>query len=91
MSPHARILPGLLLLSESMAQAQKERRSDFSGVWTGADGDEFYTPVVWKDSSLIFSIEEHEDGRIFLSTETWQLIDHHSALDRSLERPDGGR
>ena len=38
---------------------------------TGADGDEFHTSVVWKESSLVFSIEEHEDGRILLSRETW--------------------
>jgi hypothetical protein len=39
-------------------------------VSTGADGDEFHTSVVWKESSLVFSIEEHEDGRILRSKET---------------------
>jgi hypothetical protein len=36
-------------------------------VSTGGDGDEFHTSVVWKDSSLVFAIEEHEDGRILHS------------------------
>jgi len=39
-------------------------------VLTGADADEFYTFVVWRGSSLVFSIEEYEDGRILLSKET---------------------
>jgi hypothetical protein len=85
-SRHARILLGLLLLSAAVAQAQKERRSDFSGLWK-----QFHTSVVWKDSSLLFSFEEHEKGRILLSTETWSLIENDSALQRSRERPDQGK
>lgn len=42
---------------------------------TGTDGDEFHTAVIWKDSTLVFSIEEHEDGRILRSKETWTLIE----------------
>jgi hypothetical protein len=58
-------------------------------VTTGVDGDEFHTSVVWKDASLIFSIEEHEDGRILRSVETWSLIENGAALQRIRERPDG--
>jgi len=58
-------------------------------ISTGADGDEFHTAVIWKDSSLVFSIEEHEDGRILRSTETWSLIENGTTLQRSRDRPDG--
>lgn len=60
-------------------------------VSTGADGDEFHTSVVWKDSSLVFSIEEHEDGRILLSTEMWSLLENGATLQRVRERADGGK
>jgi len=59
-------------------------------VSTGADGDEFHTSVVWKGSSLNFSIEEHEDGRILRSKETWTLIDDGAALERVREPLDKG-
>ncbi len=49
-------------------------------VSTGADGDEFHTSVVWKDQSLVFSIEEHEDGRVLPLSETWTLSANGSEL-----------
>lgn len=55
----------------------------------GADGDEFYTYVVWKDSSLFLSIEEHEDGRIIRTKETWSLIEDGATLERTRESADG--
>lgn len=58
-------------------------------VSTGADGDEFHTSVVWKDASLIFSIEEHEDGRILQSKEKWSVIEEGTTLERVRERPNG--
>jgi hypothetical protein len=58
-------------------------------VSTGADGDEFHTSVVWKDSSLVFAIEEHEDGRILHSQETWSLIENGATLQRTREHPNG--
>jgi hypothetical protein len=58
-------------------------------VSTGADGDEFHTSMVWKDSSLVFSIEEHEEGRILRSRETWSLIDNGATLQRTRESLDG--
>jgi hypothetical protein len=61
-----------------------------TSVSTGADGDEFHTSVVWSGQSLVFSIEEHEDGRVILSRETWMLIDNCTALERRRER-DGGK
>ena len=60
-------------------------------VSTGADGDEFNTSVVWKDSNLVFSIEEHEDGRIIQSKETWSVIEDGATLERIRERPNGER
>jgi hypothetical protein len=58
-------------------------------VSTGADGDEFQASIVWKDSSLVFSIEEHEDGRILLSKETWSVIEDGATLERIRKRPNG--
>ena len=62
-------------------------------ITTGADGDEFHTSAAWNGQNLIFSIEEHEDGRILLSKETWTMIDNGAALQRVRERvsasPDG--
>jgi len=60
-----------------------------TSVSTGADGDEFHTGVVWMDRSLVFSIEEHEDGRILKSTETWKLIEDDATLERIRERSNG--
>jgi hypothetical protein len=62
-------------------------------ISTGADGDEFHTSIAETGQSLVFSIEEHEDGRIFLSKETWTLIENGAALERVREPlnplPDG--
>jgi hypothetical protein len=60
-------------------------------VSTGADGDKFNSSVVWKDSSLVFSIEEHEDGRILQSKETWLGIEEGATLERIREHPNGER
>lgn len=58
-------------------------------VSTGADGDEFHTSVVWDGQGLTFSIEEHEDGRILLSTERWTLLENGKELQRVRERSSG--
>jgi hypothetical protein len=58
-------------------------------ISTGTDGDEFHTSVVWRDSSLVFSIEEHEDGRILPAKETWSVIEDGATLERTRERPSG--
>jgi len=60
-------------------------------ISTGTDGDEFHTSVVWRESSLVFSIEEHEAGRILRSKETWSLIENGATLQSTRERADGGR
>jgi hypothetical protein len=57
-----------------------------TSVSTGADGDEFHTSVVWSGRNLVFSIEEHEDGRVLLSRETWTLTENGAALERRRER-----
>jgi hypothetical protein len=61
-----------------------------SSVSTGADGDEFHTSITWKGESLAFEIEEHEDGKILHSTETWTLIENGAALRRVRQRQQGG-
>jgi hypothetical protein len=60
-------------------------------ISTGADGDTFYTSVVSQNSSFVFSIEEHEDGRILASKETWSLTEGGATLERVRERPNGER
>ena len=53
--------------SQSSRHAVQKYTTDGKiSISTGADGDEFHTSVAWKDASLVFSIEEHEDGRILL-------------------------
>jgi hypothetical protein len=68
---------------------QKYTTDGMVSVSTGADGDEFHTSVVWKDASLVFSIEEHEDGRILRSNETWSVIEDGATLERTREGDDG--
>lgn len=65
---------------------QKYTTNGQASISTAADGDAFYTSVVRKDSSLVFSIEEHEDGRILLSKETWSLTEGGATLQRVRER-----
>jgi hypothetical protein len=60
-------------------------------VTTGADGDEFHTSIVKDGQSLILTVEEHEDGRIIHSKETWTLIESGAALQRVREFPDSGQ
>jgi hypothetical protein len=68
---------------------QKYTTDGAVSVSTGADGDEFHTSVVWKNSSLVFTIEEHEDGRVLHSQETWSLIENGTTLQRTRERSNG--
>jgi hypothetical protein len=76
--------------SASSRQAIQKYTTDGKvSVSTGADGDEFHTSAAWKDSSLVFSIEEHEDGRILPSKETWSVIEDDATLERIRERPNG--
>ena len=75
--------------ASSRHAVQKYTTDGKVSVSTGADGDEFNTSVVWKDSSLVLSIEEHEDGRILQSKETWSIIEDGAALERIRERPNG--
>ena len=77
--------------ANSRHAVQKYTTDGTVSVSTGADGDEFHTSAVWKDLSLMFSIEEHEEGRILRSTEMWSLIENGATLQRTRERPDGRR
>jgi hypothetical protein len=56
----------------------------------GQTGNEFHTSVTWSGPSLVFAVEEHEDGRILLSKETWTLIDNGTVLQRVRGLSDGG-
>jgi hypothetical protein len=58
-------------------------------VSTGADGDEFDTSIVRDGQSLVFSIEEHEEGHILRSKEKWSVIESGATLQRIRERTDG--
>jgi hypothetical protein len=60
-----------------------------ASISTGADGDEFHTSIVWQGQSLVFSVEEHEDGRVIHSKEIWTLLEHGAVLKRVRESPDG--
>jgi hypothetical protein len=60
-----------------------------TSVSTGADGDEFHTSVTRSGPSLVFAVEEHEDGRILLSKETWPLLENGAVLQR-VRAPSGG-
>jgi hypothetical protein len=74
--------------SQNPRHAEQEYTTDARiSISTGADGDEFHTSVVWKDASLVFSIEEHEDGRVVHSNETWSLLENGATLERIRERP----
>ena len=68
---------------------QKYTTDGVVSISTGADGDEFHTSILSKGSSLFFSIEEHEDGRILLTKETWTLIENGVTLMRVRERANG--
>jgi hypothetical protein len=57
---------------------------------TRADGDEFHTSVTRSGPGLVFVVEEHEDGRILLSKETWTLLENGAVLQRVRERSEGG-
>ena len=62
-----------------------------TSISTGADGDEFHTSVVWNGPTLVFSVEEHEDGLVILSRETWTLIESGAALERRRQRNGAAR
>jgi hypothetical protein len=74
---------------KSRRAMQKYTTDGQVSVSTGADGDKFHTSIEWKESSLVFSIEEHEDGRILLSQETWSLIENGTMLQRIREPRNG--
>ena len=77
--------------SSSRHAVQKYTTDGKTSVSAGVDGDEFHTSVVWKDFSLVFSIEEHEDGRVLPSKETWSLSEGGATLEKIRERPNGER
>ena len=68
--------------STSRHAVQHFRTDGKVSVTTGADGDEFHTAIVWRDRTMVFSIEEHEDGRVLASKEEWTLIEGGAALQR---------
>ena len=69
---------------------QKYTTDGAVSVSTGADGDEFHTSVIRDNAGLVFSIEEHEDGKILRSRERWSLIDNGETFERTRERAEGG-
>jgi hypothetical protein len=70
----------------SRQAVQKYTTDGKVSVSTGADGDEFQTSIVWSGQSLVFSIEEHEEGRILKSKEAWSVIEDGKTLE-SIREP----
>lgn len=85
--PELTVKTSILRSSGSARQTLQTYTTDGNiSISKGADGDEFQTSVVWKEASLLFSIEEHEDGRILRSQEIWSLTDNGATLLRRRER-----
>jgi hypothetical protein len=51
-------------------------------VYTGIDGDEYHSKVLWDGDLLVFTTVEHERGRLIPSQEIWTLIDSGNSLQR---------
>ena len=91
-SPALTVETSIARSSSSSRHAMQKYTTDGKvSASTGADGDTFYTTVVWKDASLVFSIEEHEDGRILPSKEIWSLSEDGATLEKVRERLNGER
>ena len=91
-SPELKVETTILRGSQTPRRAVQQYTIDGNvSVSTGVDGDEFHTSAVWINSDIVFSIEEHEDGRILHSKETWSLTENGSVLQRIREHPDGDR
>jgi len=89
--PQLTVETSILRASAAARRAMQRNTTDCKvAISTGADGDEFRTSVVWSGQSLVFSVEEHEEGRILHSKETWTLVEDGAALQRVRERSDGG-
>ncbi len=69
-------------LSKNRHALQRYTTDGKESVSTGIDGDEFHSTVIWHDDSLVFAIEEHEDGKILKSTETWSVLENGAKLQR---------
>ncbi len=69
-------------LSKGRHAMQRYTTDGRESVSTGIDGDEFHSVLTWHDDSLVFAIEEHEDGRILKATETWSLLENGAKLQR---------
>jgi hypothetical protein len=70
---------------------QKYRIGGSVSISTGTDGDEFHTSVLKSGSSLVFSTEEHEEGRIIQSKETWSILEDGKTLEKVRERSNGDK
>ena len=73
---------------QSRHAVQRYTTDGHASISTGADGDEFHTSIVWDGQRLLFSIEEHEDGRILLTKEMWTLMENETMLQRERESLD---
>ena len=90
--PELKVETTILRGSQTPRRAVQQYTIDGNvSVSTGVDGDEFHTSAAWINSDIVFSIEEHEDGRILHSKETWSLTENGSVLQRIREHPDGDR
>ncbi len=79
-------------LSKGRHAVQRYTTDGKESASTGIDGDEFHSLVTWHDENLVFVIEEHEDGKILKSTETWSLLENGTKLQRqraTVKAPNG--
>lgn len=51
-------------------------------VYTGLDGDEFHAQAKLAGDEIVFTVVEHEDGKLIPYTETWTLMDSGESLQR---------
>jgi len=51
-------------------------------VYTGLDGDEFHSKAKLSGDEIVFTVVEHEDGKLIPYTETWTLIDGGTSIQR---------
>ncbi len=51
-------------------------------VYTGTDGDECHSKAQLAGDEIVFTVVEHERGRLIPFTETWTLLDGGKSLQR---------
>ncbi len=78
-----------LHVHSSVSNGHEERELDLTYeiggkeiVYTGTDGDEFHSRAEWSGDAIVFTVVEHERGKLIPFVETWTLIDDGKSLQR---------